>query len=206
MICHYAVIAQRLNVDLFVIGLEYEKTTRGRERDWRRIIRSVRAFYKGPITYAAHGLDEAEKIDFWDSLDVIGINTYFPLTNKKDPALDELKLSWASYRTNLALLSRCNANKKILITEVGYSSVDGTAERPYEWFKNGSLVDEQEQADCYEAMFSELQQAPWLQGMFIWKYKIGVTPPENSREASEGYFVFQNKRAEAVIQKYYSMQ
>jgi len=204
MICHFAGIAQRLHVDMFVVGLEYEKATRGRGREWRKIIQSVRAIYTGPLTYAAHGLDEADGISFWDALDMIGVNAYFALSQNENPSLDELKLSWSSYRTNLAILSRRNNNKMILITEVGYSSVRGTAQRPYEWFAKGSQVDEQQQSDCYEAMFSTLKDLPWLKGLFIWKYKISVTPAERSREPSEAFFVFQGKPAESVVHRYFS--
>jgi hypothetical protein len=203
MICHFAAVAQKLRVDMFVIGVEYEKTIKGRTRNWRRVISSVRAIYKGPITYAAHGMEEADKIQFWDALDAIGVNAYFSLSARSNPSEEQLKQSWALYRTDLAILSRRNNNKDILLTEVGYSSVAGTAQKPFQWFGANSQRNEREQANCYEALFSTLKDVPWLRGLFLWKFKISVTPPEFSREPSEAYFVFQDKPAQKVVENYF---
>ena len=105
MINHYAGIAQRLRVDIFVIGTDYDKATIGRDRPWRKIVRSVRAIYKGRLSYDANGVEEADRLPFWDALDVIGVNIH----NFAD-------LSWSSYRTNLAVLSSRNANKPVVAT------------------------------------------------------------------------------------------
>ncbi|MEM6723389.1 MAG: hypothetical protein AAF598_05080, partial [Bacteroidota bacterium] len=45
---------------------------------WRTIIRSARQHYTGELTLAAN-FDNYREISFWDELDFIGINAYFPL-------------------------------------------------------------------------------------------------------------------------------
>jgi len=199
MIVHFAEQAQRLDVDLLVIGLEYVKMTKRNKKQWREIIQAIRKVYQGPLTYGANDFEEAEQIGFWEDLDYIGINAYFPLSQKEDPSLEELKQAWWKHRETLQKLSKYHKDKKIILTEVGYSSAEGTAKKPHAWPNKYSKTDEHEQARCYKAMLSVLSGASWLEGMFIWKYKIGITPASLSKEPSEAFFVFQNKLAEEVI-------
>lgn len=203
MICHFAVQAQKLNADAFVIGVEYVQATKNQRGAWNKIIKSIRTVYKGPLTYASHGLEEAEKIDFWEGLDFLGMNAYFPLAATSEPTLAELKEAWEKYSVRMKNFVRRRGGKKLLITEVGYSSADGTAMRPFRWPAATDPVDEEEQALSYEALLSTLKSADWLKGLFIWKFKVGVTAPPKSREASEAYFVFQDKLAEKVIMKHF---
>ncbi len=82
----YAAFAQEAEVHLLVIGVELGGTTH-REQDWRRIIENVRRVFTGPITYASlsstgapppHG--EENRIMWWDAVDYIGVDAYYPLT------------------------------------------------------------------------------------------------------------------------------
>jgi len=203
MITHFAKVAAKLEVDMLVIGLEFVKATQNRAPQWKKIIHSVREIYKGPLVYGANNFKEAEQIGFWKELDFIGINAYFPLAKTNKPTLEELKKSWGRHKENLKSLSRRNGQMKIILTEVGYASAEGTAKAPHQWPQKGTLIDEKEQADCYEALFSVLQDSPWMEGLFIWKYKIHTTPPHLSREPGESYFVFQNKPAQKIIEHHF---
>ena len=78
---------------------------------------------------------------------------------------------------------------------MGFASVDGAARAPFRWPKDDDTPDEDEQADAYRALFREASGWPWFGGLFIWKMKIGV----EANNASERLFVFQGKKAEAVI-------
>lgn len=100
----YGQLAERLGADLFVIGNEmYGITPRG--ADWRAVVAAVRRVYSGRITYAAHFFD-VYSISWWDAVDVIGVNAYFPLTQSNDPTLDELKRAWTPIVSQLEELSR----------------------------------------------------------------------------------------------------
>lgn len=203
MICQFAVEAERLTCDLFVIGTEYEGTTRAHADEWRCIAEAVRKVYHGPITYAAHGTTEADAISFWDALDFIGVNAYFPLSNSLNPTEAELQAAWKRWAGQLAALSQRNGGKRVILTEAGYPSVDGSAQKPFLWAPRDSKPDVLEQADCYDAMFTVLKDSPWLAGMFLWKFKIGVTQPAASHEPSEFFYVFQDKPAEGIIKKHF---
>ncbi len=203
MIRVFAAHAARLRADMFVVGVEYARATKGHDKEWRHVIASVREIYKGPVTYAAHGMEEATAITFWDALDLIGVNAYFPLSESMAPAPEELQSAWRRHAAELSDLARRHGGKRILLTEVGYPSVDGASRRPYMWAPRGSVVDEREQADCYDAMMTVLKDAQWLAGVFLWKFKIAVTPAAASREPSEYYFAFQDKPAEVVIKRHF---
>ena len=60
-----------------VVGTQLDRTLHF-EDDWRLIIATVRRYFEGTLTYAANWTDY-EKVPFWDALDVIGIQAYFPL-------------------------------------------------------------------------------------------------------------------------------
>ena len=70
--------------DGFVVGTELDRTLRF-EDEWRALIADVRAHTGAPLTYAANWTDY-QRVPFWDALDVIGIQAYFPLTDQRPPA------------------------------------------------------------------------------------------------------------------------
>jgi hypothetical protein len=127
-IVHYADLAQVYGVDQFAVGTELIGTTQ-RADDWRAIIAAVRTHYNGPVTYAANHDGEEMQITWWDAVDYIGVDAYYPLTNKNDPTPGELKRHGNP-------MSRCwrrlppLGTKPILVTEIGYTSQDGTNRYP----------------------------------------------------------------------------
>jgi hypothetical protein len=183
-IINQARIAENNNVDIFVIGTELVKLTKYDE-EWKKIIKDVRKVYNGKLTYAAEGRN-AFNIDFWEELDFIGIDVYFPLTDKKEPSLSDLLDGWIKHVNDIKKLSD-KYDKKIIFTEVGYKSVVGTAARPWEWNTEGQ-VSQQQQAQAFEALFRTFSNQDYIEGVYIWKYftdnnnyekgniKLGFTP------------------------------
>jgi hypothetical protein len=45
------------------------------------------------LTYAANW-DKYDQVSFWDELDFIGIQAYFPLTDQTNPSAEEIKKGW----------------------------------------------------------------------------------------------------------------
>ena len=80
-ILHYAQLAELERADLLVIGTELGGLT-GRQTAWRELIRDVRKVWSGPLTYAANWGEEVERVAFWNELDYIGVNFYYPLVSK----------------------------------------------------------------------------------------------------------------------------
>jgi hypothetical protein len=193
---HYADLAETYGADQFSIGGELVATTH-RANDWRAVIAGVRARYSGPITYAADWGGEEIDIAWWDAVDYIGVDPYYPLTEKNDPTLEELKAAWVPYVAALANLSS-TWGKPILFTEIGYRSMDGANRRPWDFNVSGP-VDLQEQADAYQAAFESVYDQPWFAGMFWWAW---TTDPFEGGSCDDSYTP-QDKPAEDILRAWY---
>ncbi|NQU95635.1 MAG: discoidin domain-containing protein [Candidatus Omnitrophica bacterium] len=191
----YAKLAQDNNVEIFSVGTELENTSFDAwDAEWRDIIASVRAIYTGYITYSANWTEYID-MPFWDALDLIGIDAYFPLTNKNDPTKEELVAAWEKHADILEKWLKDNdLNKPIIFTELGYVSSDGTNKQP--WATLSNPEDQKEQADCLDAALEVLSKRSWFKGMYIWQY----FPLE--RWSPIG-FPIRDKEAEVVIEKWY---
>lgn len=95
-ILHHAKLAEKYGLEALAIGTELNKTVH-RRADWEKLIRKIRAVYNGKLTFAANWHQEFEAIEFWDKLDFIGIQAYFPLTETESPSLAELKRGWQPF-------------------------------------------------------------------------------------------------------------
>ena len=167
---------------------------------WQELIRQIRKVYSGRLTYAAEGLN-AKKIEFWGSLDYIGIDAYFPLSQKSNPTLNELIKGWKKYEPEIRGLSE-KYGKKIIFTEIGYKSVEGTTIKPWEWSKNGE-ASESEQALAYEATYEVFSDKPYLAGVFVWKYFTDMNSYEKGNNL-KGFTPY-GKEAERVLSTWFGI-
>ena len=126
-VSHYAEIAERSNVPLLVIGTELKGTTHRAE--WRDVITDVRSIFHGQVVYAANH-DHYMNVPFWNLLDYIGIDGYFPLTDDYNPTPEMLSLAFKHIAQDLSAFSEM-MNLKIIFTELGYQSFDGTNTTPW---------------------------------------------------------------------------
>ncbi|WP_245590622.1 glycoside hydrolase family 113 [Adhaeribacter aquaticus] len=201
-ILHYAKLAQAEEIEAFCIGTELHKTAVTHEADWRKLIKEIRQVYPGKLTYAANWYLEYEQIKFWDALDFIGIQAYFPLTKKHNPSLQELKKGWQNHLPAIEKIAK-KYNKPIVFTEAGYKNTTDAAIEPWAWPKRGETNLENEsaetQASCYEALFQSVWQKSWFSGMFIWKWYPKVR--DNNRDHRD--FTPQHKPAEKTLATWY---
>ncbi len=196
-ITYYADLAEANGASALVVGTELVGTTH-REAEWRDIIAEVRDHFRGTLTYASNHSGEELQIGFWDSLDLIGVDAYYPLTDKDDPTIDELKDAWVQKGYVQTLESLANEfNRPIIFTEIGYRSLDGGNKNPWDWHQSGS-VDLQEQADAYQAAFEVFWNKPFFAGAYWWTWS---TKPEG--ETADTGFSPQGKPAENVLRSFY---
>lgn len=171
-ILHYARLAEECQIESLCIGTElYQTTVRFPDR-WRAIIRSIREIYSGELTYAANWYKEYEAITFWDELDYIGVQAYFPLAKKDRPEKNELLASWSKHKKRLKKIAD-RYHKKIIFTEIGYKNTADAAKEPWTWpqsMDEDTGISAEMQRLCYEAMFESLWKEPWFDGLFIWKW------------------------------------
>ncbi len=202
-ILHYAELAQELGVDVLSVGAELRTATTTREADWRRLIARVREVYAGRLTYAANWHGEFDAIAFWDALDFIGIQAYFPLGDEPAPGVAELETAWRAHVEQIERVAR-RTGKPVLFTEVGYRSAPGATERPWEWPDHRAEPATEPglklQADAYEAMFRTFWRRDWFAGAYVWKWFPGL---ERGNAAPTAEFSPQNKPAESVLARWY---
>ena len=204
-ILHYAQLAETAHLDGLCIGTELQHATEpAHEKAWRTLIRQIRHVYHGPLTYAANWSGEYQQIRFWDALDYVGIQAYFPLSTASSPTLDALLQGWQLPLRTLAAWQK-KLKKPVVFTEIGYKTTPDAAAKPWEWPERiGTFTtpDEATQARCYEAMFRACWGLPWLKGMFIWKWYPGLTADGPARRHAD--FTPQHKAAEAVLARWYA--
>jgi hypothetical protein len=197
-IVHYAALAQAHGVEQFCIGTELLGTT-PRADDWREIVAEVRAVFSGPIVYASLHSGEERSITWWDAVDYIGVDAYYPLNHDLEchPTTEELEPSWTEPKAVLASL-HATYGKPILFTEIGYRSQHGCSVHPWDSWAE-SEIDDAEQANAYEAAFRQVYGEPWLGGIFWWswyadRFKSG---PCDDSYAPTG------KTAEQIVRSWY---
>jgi len=167
-ILHYAQLARQCQVEQFCVGCELDDTVR-RLSDWRAIIQEIRQVYNGRLVYADDQLESnPEAVQFWDELDYIGLDLYPTLTTSLSPSVSELCQGWEKLLLKIKLLS-ARWGKKVIITEIGYRSVRGAAQNPWDWQKSGP-VDLVVQRKCYEAALRMVAGRSYLAGMFWWQW------------------------------------
>jgi hypothetical protein len=169
MVLHYADLAQRGQASMLVLGTEMRTLSWDQAR-WRPLIADVRTRFHGALTYGAN-YDEFLRVPFWDALDYIGIDAYFPLADSANPAptAAELAAAWQSrgYLAAIGDLSR-RTGKKVLFTELGYRATRTTAARPSAW-NVVDLTDTHAQAQAYEAFYDSVAPQPWMAGVYWWE-------------------------------------
>ncbi len=196
----YAEIAEKNGLKIFCIGTEFKISSRNRPQFWRQLIKKVRNRYKGKLTYAANW-DEYLQISFWDELDYIGVNAYFPLVEEKTPEVEALVKAWQPTLKALKDYSK-KWDRPILFTEFGYLSVDHAASPTWELEKRVRQlkINEQAQANALDGLFSAFWQESFWAGGFLWKWFPNM-------QGHEGYprrdYTPQDKIAETVLKKWY---
>jgi len=111
------------------------------ENTWRDIIQNARQHYTGTLTLAAN-FDNYHEVTFWDELDCIGINAYFPLRTLRpqrplqDSLKSELIYGWDSILNVVDNFKRNQGipDHPIFFTELGYTPRQDCTVEPWEGF------------------------------------------------------------------------
>ena len=162
LLLEYAQIAQQAGVDLFSIGVEFNSLD-GDPR-WRDIIKAVRGVYSGKLTYAAN-FDHVTAVPFWDELDIVGIDAFYPLDVDPDGLTVEKAIqAWQPWVDQLEEIKR-RYQKAVVFMEVGVTSQRDALRKPWAW-DTGSPIDMEVQRIYYEATCRKVK--PVIAGMYWW--------------------------------------
>ncbi len=194
----FARIAEETQCRIFCIGTELELFINHRPQFWKELIEEIKKIYSGKLTYAANW-DEYKRVPFWEHLDYIGIDAYFPISTNKTPALTEAKQSWIAWEKEMKRLS-IKTNKKILFTEYGYRSVDYAGKEPWKSHRDITGSNLEAQAILTQALYEEVWNEEWFSGGFIWKW---FPNHKDAGGKNNNQFTPQNKPVQQVIKQQY---
>ncbi|MFZ1807043.1 MAG: hypothetical protein WAU36_07480 [Cyclobacteriaceae bacterium] len=195
-ILHYAALAEENEIEIFCIGTELAIAST-HEDEWRKLIQEIRKVYSGKLTYAANFNEEYEQVRFWDALDFIGIQAYFPLSKTNNPTTEEMASNWSSHVQSIEKVYK-KYKKPVLFTEIGYKSTVDAAIEPWKWPQENKEAEpsDETQAKCYEAFFKAVWKKEWLAGTYFWKWY-----PHGQHSLQKIDFTPQGKLAEEIILK-----
>ncbi len=195
----YARLAQEIGTEMLCIGTELNTFVSARPDFWKQLIKEVKTIYKGKLTYAENW-DAKQQVPFWNQLDFIGIDAYYPISESKTPTIEEAREGWLTHKTEINKL-KDEFKRPILFTEYGYRSRDFAGKSPWESERVEGEVNHLAQENLTQALFEEFWEEPWFAGGFHWKWF------HNHSQAGgieNNQFTVQNKPTEAVLKKYYS--
>ena len=154
------------DADAIVIGTELDRTL-DHEQEWRALIADIRRVYKGPITYAANWSDY-RRVAFWDALDIIGIQGYFPVAETANATEADIRSGWQKVIAELRDYS-VEQNRKVVFTELGYNQSYMAAAEPwsYEVDDDGARA---VQELCWRAALDAINGEPRIVGALLWKW------------------------------------
>lgn len=171
---HYGALAEGLGVTAMSVGSEYTQTEARFEAEWRTVIAANRAEFTGLVAYSANWSDTDgagggfEGVPFWDAVDAIGVDAWFPLIETgQPPEIDALVAGWQPWLQRMEAVS-LSADRPVWFTEVGYASRVGAAARPWEWEKTdapSAVTQENGYSAFFEAVYA---QQEWVEGAFFW--------------------------------------
>lgn len=200
-ILEYAELAQEINAEILCIGTELEKFVKNRPVYWSDLIAKIKTIYKGKLTYAANW-DEFKRTPFWSQLDYIGVDAYFPVSDKQTPTFEDCLEGWKAHKPVIQELS-VNHNKPILFTEYGYRSVDYSGRKPWVSSRSMKEVNLEAQVNTTKALYETFWKEDWFAGGFIWKW---FNKHDEVGGADNPMFTPQNKPVEEVIKTYYKLE
>ena len=197
----YAKAAEELKADILCIGTELEKFVLKRPKYWKELISKIRKAYKGKLTYAANW-DEFKRVTFWGELDYIGIDAYFPVSDKKSPTIEDYEKGWQPHKDEISRIQK-KFDRPVVFTEFGYRSVDFSGKEPWNYDRNSGGVNLQAQVNGLKAIHNQFWKEEWFVGGFLWKwfYKHSKVGGENNN-----MFTPQNKPAEEVVRELYQQK
>ncbi len=182
-----------------------------RDCEWRHIAAAVRntdyhllsgapqqgGGYAGKLIYAANGgissdganPDEWKNITWWDAMDYIGINAFFPLLDGTATSDVQVESAWHKDSSHGALASSNTINlfdafsslssrfgEPILFTGAGYESTSGSNGNP------GDTVtgqpDDNEQLNDMQGLLETFNGQPWWLGV-IWSSDFAIWPRDS---------------------------
>ncbi|HSA29728.1 MAG TPA: hypothetical protein P5159_24620 [Phycisphaerae bacterium] len=168
-VVHFARIAQRGKVEVFLVGSELISTEKYTDR-WRALIKEVRKVYEGRLSYSANW-DHYKVVEFWDALDLVGMTNYYKLSDDPNPTQESLIEAWKPIKRGI-LRWQSKIGKPLMFTEAGWCSQEGTSIEPWNYYHNQKATPAglEEQRRCYRAFIETWSGTPEVGGIMWWEW------------------------------------
>lgn len=184
--------AERHGLPLLAVGTELDATLH-HETAWRALIAEVRSVYSGRLTYAANW-DAYHRVPFWDALDLIGIQAYFPLAEEgAEVTVESIDAAWDIRLDALRTFSR-RLDRPILFTEIGYARSSHAASQPWLPAMDSSAQTLQARRVLLDAALRHLRPQNGIAGAFWWKWM-----PGEELRGHDGDFSMRDPEARAAL-------
>jgi len=162
--------AQAAGADALSIGVECKSWSGRFGAFWTAFIAEIRETFDGLLTYSANW-DEAESVLFWDQLDFVGINAFYPLADHEDATDAEYLESAQALVPDLEALTEV-LQMPLVFVEVGYTTRKDAAVEPWLWPDGMAdvAIDEREQARAMATLLHPFLRRRFFAGFFYWRY------------------------------------
>ncbi len=202
VLLEYARLADELGVAGISIGSELTAVAIGRPEFWRHLAADLRQEYSGFLTYAANWDREFEAATWWDAVDFVGVDAFWPLLDGPQEVLTApgCRTRMSAVRARLEAVAR-RTDRPVLLTEIGYKSAVGAAYQPWEWH-DGQAADPEGQALIYRCIRDVFgaEPAPHIAGAYFWNWY--TAPAWGGLRNSD--FTPRGKPAEGVLTGWFS--
>jgi hypothetical protein len=182
----WARFSERAHVDMLAAGVELRSwLTTTHAPSFLPILRDIRGAYSGLLTYAGNW-DDVEQTVILGELDVIGVNAFYPLTDKPNASDAELVSGGLRVAERVKSLAEL-WHKPVMFNEFGYTARKDPALRPWEWpdHMSGVTSDARAQGAAYRGLLYGMLQTRELVGAFVWR--LYADPDDLSQEAEWGF-------------------
>jgi len=171
-VLHYARLAEDAEAEELIAGTELKGLTARMAQagnGGEEINDDIRKVFGGTVGYAANW-DELDHVPFWDKVDFIGIDAYYPLSTG-DGSVDALVDAWQPYKEQALDLAH-RYGKPLVFTEAGYQNKEGASETPWGVPSEAPVAD-QAQVNALQALFTAWHGVPELEGVYLWQLYAG---------------------------------
>jgi len=131
----------------------------------------VRQVYSGRITYSANW-DRLDSVPFWDAVDLIGVQAYFPLSHEPHPTAEALRRGWDAPIERLRRLAERHG-KPVLFAEIGYDVSPDAAREPWKTHSRDNAANRALQRRLMQVALERIENESFIRGMFWWKWMPG---------------------------------
>ncbi len=172
-----AELAEAIDAQWLAVGVELASLVRHDPGYMGSLANKIRQRYAGKLTYCANW-DTLEKLpkSLWEHVDAVGVQMFAPLSSPTSERANPKSMqAQAEHWLNRYRVVGRQANKPLLVCEVGFMNRVGGSAKPWVWPERLASIQStpeglKEQENAYEAVLKTFGGAPDVVAIFWWKW------------------------------------